>query len=93
VVKQELITIAASVVTAVLAWLFGRKQAKAQVQKTELDTIEQAITIWRSLAQDFKREVDELRAEVVILRNENENLREEINRLSGILQDNGIAKH
>lgn len=92
-VKQELITILASLLTAVLAWLFGRKQAKAQVQKTELDTVEQAITIWRSLAQDFKREVDELRVEVALLRTENQSLRGEIDRLVGILQDNGIAKH
>lgn len=91
--KQELITLAGSLIMAIVAWFFGRRQARATAQKTELDTVEQAITIWRSLAQDFKREVDELRVEVALLRTENQSLRGEIDRLVGILEDNGIAKH
>lgn len=77
-------------VASAMAWLLGKRKAKADAQKTELDSVEKAISIWRQLAQDFKKEVDELRVEIGELREENEKLSKEVNRLSKIITENGI---
>lgn len=80
-------------ITTTLAYLFGKKKTKAEIQKTELDSVEKAISIWRSLAIDFKKEVDELKGQVLELRDENKALRKEVERLSDIIDENGIPKH
>jgi len=74
--------------TTLLAWLLGKRQSNAQAANTELDATEKAVAIWRSLAQDLKKEVDDfrelvlqLRKEVDDLRSENTKLRHEINEL------------
>lgn len=80
-------------VATTLAYLFGKKKTKAEIQKTELDSVEKAISIWRNLAQDFKKEVDELRGQITELRAENKILRQEVKKLSDIIDENGLPKH
>lgn len=61
-------------VSALVAWIFARRknaaearQAEAQADITELDRVEQAIKIWREMAEDLK-------AQVQTLSNENKSL-------------------
>ena len=70
------------VITIVGAWLFGRRKAKTDMLKTEIDALQQVVTIWKSLAMDMKVEVDELKVEVGILREENKLLSKEVHRLT-----------
>lgn len=79
---------AVSIATMVVGYFLGKKKqdaetrvTAAQAQFSELDATEKAVAIWRNLAEDLKREVDELRVLVNELRAENDRLREEIERL------------
>jgi uncharacterized coiled-coil DUF342 family protein len=79
---------AVSIATMVVGYFLGKKKQDAetrvtvaQAQFSELDATGKAVSIWRSLAEDLKREVDELRVLVNELRSENDRLREEIERL------------
>jgi len=68
-------------VTAFVGWIAGRKKANAETNKTEIEVVERAILIWRTLATDLKNEVDELRSIVDDLRNENEKLKQEVSAI------------
>ncbi len=55
------------IVTALAAWFFARRKNNAEAKTSELDNVEKAIKIWRTLSQDmelkFKADIDELRKE------------------------------
>ena len=73
------------VITIIGAWLFGRRKAKVDMLKTEIDALQQVVTIWKSLAIDMKLEVDELKTEVGRLRDENRILSKEVHRLTVLI--------
>jgi archaellum component FlaC len=75
---KELLPYLAPIITLVTGWLLGKRKNKADVQKTEVETVSVAISIWRQLAQDLRKEVDELRVIVENLKEENEKLTFEI---------------
>lgn len=50
------------------AWFFARKRNKAEAEAVELDNVEKAVAIWRTLATDLKAEIATLKAEVEQLR-------------------------
>lgn len=65
--SEVLITLASSFASAFVAWIFARRKNAAEAQKaeaeakaSELDVIEDAIKIWRELAEDLKKEVQRL---------------------------------
>ncbi len=68
-------------ITLAAGWLIGRKKNNADAELSEVQGVEKATTIWRQLAQDMKKEVDELRLLVNELKVENGKLRQEINEL------------
>ena len=70
-----------AIVTAFVGWVSGRRKATAETSKTEIEVVEKAIIIWRTLATDLKKEVDELRSIVNDLRNENEKLKQEVSQI------------
>lgn len=77
-----------AIVTMVVGYFLGKKKqdadirvSDAQVYTSELDATEKAVAIWRNLAQDLKKEVDELRNLINELRSENEKLKNEIDQL------------
>lgn len=51
--SSELITAIVSVLTAVFGFLAGKRIQNATAQKSELQNVEDAIKIWRDLAEDF----------------------------------------
>lgn len=56
--------------TAGITWIFARKKNAADVESVELDNVEKAVAIWRSLATDLRAEISSLKAEVEELRNQ-----------------------
>lgn len=83
-----LINGAISITTMLVGYLLGKRKqdaetkvTEAQANSSELDATEKAVAIWRNLAQDLKKEVDELRLLINELREENLKLKEEISHL------------
>lgn len=69
------------IITLAAGWLIGRKKNNADAQLSEVDSVQKATTIWRELAQDLKKEVQELRLIVEELKEENDKLHAEMNKL------------
>lgn len=65
-----------------------RKKASAEAKGSELDNVQEAIGIWREMAENLKKELSESRAENDVLqiemRKEIEGLRKAISKLSTI---------
>ena len=70
-----------ALITALIGWVAGQRKEKAVTAKTEIEVVERAIEIWRTLATDLKKEVDELRIIVNELREENQKFKYEISSL------------
>lgn len=62
-------------------WLFGRRKQAAEAVASELQTIEKAVSIWREIAQDLKKELETQSGEIVKLRDEVSTLRRDNARL------------
>ena len=60
-----------------ITWLFGKKKEEIDVQSTEITNVQEAIKIWREMANDMKQEVAELKIKVETLTTEIHNLRTE----------------
>ena len=78
---KEFITYLIPVATALIGYLFAAKKNNAETNVLELEAVEKAVRIWRELAGDLKKEVEELRKQVNELIEENQTLTEEINKL------------
>jgi chromosome segregation ATPase len=83
-----ILTGAVGLVSSVITYLLTKKKMDADIHLKEANAInfelgatEKAVAIWRVLAQDLKKEVDELRELIAELRQENDKLREEIENL------------
>jgi peptidoglycan hydrolase CwlO-like protein len=70
---------------ALITWLFGRKKENVEVQGTEITNTQEAIKIWREMAQDMSDKVkelsdkvDTLTQEVHALRTENTDLKHKL---------------
>ena len=86
--QEQFWYILGGVVTAITSYLVGREKMKAEVkkdntsaQREEIDTVKEAILIWRDMAEQFKTEVSHLSEEVVNLKSENETLLKEIEHM------------
>lgn len=62
---------------AFVTWLFGRKKENVEVQGTEITNTQEAIKIWREMAQDMSDKVKELSDKVDALTQEVHSLRTE----------------
>ncbi len=79
--SEVLIGGTASLIAAVITWFFSRKKQSAEVESTELDNVNKATSIWRELAEDLKKQVDDLREGQQRIFEENSLLREEVVKL------------
>jgi septal ring factor EnvC (AmiA/AmiB activator) len=75
-------------VAAFLAWFFTRKKNQAEVETVvqdakskELDNIENAIEIWRKLAQDLKTELTEIKGQYKEIKQQNVELLDKLTLL------------
>lgn len=62
---------------SIITWIFGRKKAQVEVEAGEITNVQEAIKIWREMANDMKQEVAELKIKVETLTTEIHNLRTE----------------
>jgi predicted RNase H-like nuclease (RuvC/YqgF family) len=62
---------------ALVTWIFGRKKENVEVQGTEITNTQEAIKIWREMAQDMSDKVKELSDRVDALTQEVHSLRTE----------------
>ncbi len=62
---------------AFVTWLFGRKKENVEVQGSEITNTQEAIKIWREMAEDMSNKVKELSDKVDALTQEVHNLRSE----------------
>jgi len=62
---------------AFISWLIGRKKEIVEVQGNEITNTQEAIKIWREMAEDMSNKVKELSDKVDALTTEVQNLRGE----------------
>jgi predicted RNase H-like nuclease (RuvC/YqgF family) len=62
---------------SIITWIFGRKKVQVEVEAGEITNVQEAIKIWREMANDMKQEVAELKIKVETLTTEIHNLRTE----------------
>jgi peptidoglycan hydrolase CwlO-like protein len=62
---------------AFVTWLFGRKKENVEVQGSEITNTQEAIKIWREMAQEMSDKVKELSEKVDALTQEVHSLRGE----------------
>lgn len=62
---------------AFISWLVGRKKENVEVQGSEITNTQEAIKIWREMAEDMSNKVKELSDKVDLLTQEVHNLRSE----------------
>jgi predicted RNase H-like nuclease (RuvC/YqgF family) len=62
---------------AFVTWLVGRKKENVEVQGSEITNTQEAIKIWREMAEDMSNKVKELSDKVDLLTQEVHNLRSE----------------
>lgn len=62
---------------AFVSWIFGRKKENVEVQANEINNVQEAIKIWKDMAQELKEEVAELKEKVEQLTSEVHTLRAE----------------
>ncbi len=79
-------TVIISFITALITWGFTRKKQEQETISTELDNVEKATQIWRELAQDLKKQIDQLQKEMNELKKEVHTYRKENQQLKRTLK-------
>lgn len=62
---------------AFITWIFGKRKEDVEVKSSELDNTEKAVKLWREMAEELKKQVDDLSGKVDALMNEVHSLRME----------------
>jgi hypothetical protein len=63
-----LFSILPSVFASFLTWFFTRKKYLQEVKSNELDNTKDAISIWKDLALDIRKELDLAKEEIIDLK-------------------------
>jgi regulator of replication initiation timing len=82
--KQLIINILTPVAVSIVAFYLGYRKYVVDAKSVEINNVNQVTLIWRQLAQDLKKEVDELKSIVNELSLENEKLKQKINSWKNI---------
>ena len=80
--KDFIIPFVLMVVSSAITFILTRQKNVADIKKTELETVEIAVKIWREMAQDFETKLEQMEDkyndllnEVRLLRAENKKLK------------------
>lgn len=68
-------------VTGVTGWIFGRKKENVEIQGSEISNTQEAVKIWREMAQELSDKVKDLTERIDILTEEVHQLKIENNNL------------
>jgi regulator of replication initiation timing len=82
--KELIINILTPVAVSIVAFYLGYRKYVVDAKSVEINNVNQVTLIWRQLAQDLKKEVDELKSIVNELSLENEKLKQKINSWKNI---------
>jgi predicted RNase H-like nuclease (RuvC/YqgF family) len=74
------------IIGAFVSWLVGRKKENVEVQGSEITNTQEAIKIWREMAQEMSDKVKELGEKVDALTQEVHSLRSENSELKSKLE-------
>lgn len=80
-IEMLLVPFLTSVAGAFSGWFFGRRKQTAEAVQSELESVEKAVTIWREVAQDLKKELTEQGLQLQMLQDEVRTLRQDNARL------------
>jgi len=69
--KELILPIISSIVSAVFTFVFTRRKNNAEVKSAELDNIDKALGIYRKIATDLEDEILSLRREMISLKESN----------------------
>lgn len=81
------------IITMLLGWLLGLKVQKAQVKTTELENVQQAITIWREVAEDLEKKLIESDQKVKELSDGLDSLQRQVNAVVLKCNSNCFQNH
>jgi effector protein B len=80
--KDLLLVIIPSLVTALITWFASKRKYKTEADSSEIDNVSKIIGIYRESIEDFKKQIEELRVKVDIVVQENEELGRKIEILT-----------
>jgi hypothetical protein len=73
-----------SVISALITMKATRKKAYAEAKGNELDNVQEAVKIWRELAESFKTDLDKARTDSGEVTRQLETLRNEVIKLTKV---------
>ena len=71
--------------SAFAGWLFARRKYKAETESNEIENLDKAVALWRTIAEDLKEDNDAVRAQEKTMREEILELRNRISDLEKML--------
>lgn len=87
-IESLLIPVLTTLAGGFSGWFFARRKQTAEAVSSELESVEKAVTIWREIAQDLKKELadqglqlQKLQDEVATLRRDNARLLSELKQI------------
>lgn len=78
--NTDLLNILTPFASAGLTWFLARRKYRAESKANELENVEKAISIWKNLAIDLKKEVEQLKTELIEHKQQIDNLRKLVNK-------------
>ena len=84
--NDTLFTLAASVITGVSTFFIGRQRARKEIETMTLVNVEKSLTIYQTIIQDLKEQVEELLIKVNSLEDKVDELKKENHELKQMLR-------
>lgn len=78
----EFIAVLTGAISGGFAYLFARRKNIAEAQSNEIDNLSKAVTIWRELAENLERKVDQVISENKSLKGEIQSLEMQVKQLT-----------
>lgn len=82
---ENLLIIGSNILTAAVAWFFGKKKRSAETDNIILQNLETSIMIYQEIISDLKVQIQELNKKVTELEEKIDELHEENKRLKNSL--------
>ena len=89
--NDSIFTIIISTITGISTFFIGRQRAKKEVEGLALHNVEKSLTIYQTIIEDLKVQVEELLAKVNILEDKVDELKTENHELKTMLRKRNNA--
>lgn len=68
---KDMLLVLIGLIPSILAssgvYIFMRRKNRADAQKSELDNVDKAVSIWRNLATDLEKKIEELEEKIRVI--------------------------